>query len=92
MGTDHSVAMVTGRCLPPVYVMAVGHTVTQQPSWSSAQTLAFWLRALLALAGPVSGLELGVEAVYRDRGTAESYPGLPASSRVCEAGSGGTRL
>lgn len=70
--------------LPPVYVMAVGHTVTQQRSWSSAQTLASWLRALLALAGPLSGLELDAEAAYRDRGTAESYPGLPASPRVCE--------
>lgn len=64
--------------------MAVGHTVTQQPSWSSAQTLASGLRAFLALAGPLSGLELGAEAAYRDRGTAEPCPGLPASSRVCE--------
>lgn len=70
--------------LPPVYVVAVGHTVTQQPSWSSAQILAPWLRALLALASPLSGLELGVEATYRDRGTAEPCLGLPASSRVCE--------
>lgn len=64
--------------------MAVGHTVTQQPSWSSAQTLDSWLRALLALAGPLSDLELGAEAAYRDRGAAEPCPGLPASSRVCE--------
>ena len=62
--------------------MAVGHTVTQQRSWSSAQTLASWLRALLALAGPLSGLELDAEAAYRDRGTAESYPGLPASQQA----------
>lgn len=35
-----------------VCVVAVGHTMTQQPSWSSARTLASWLRASLGRGYP----------------------------------------
>lgn len=60
----------------------------EPPSWSPPQTLASWLRALLALADPLSSLELGSEAAYRDRETPEPCPGLAASSRVCDTGRG----
>lgn len=61
--------------LPPVCGVAVGHTVTQQPSWSSSQTLASWLRASL---GPGYPPECCPSSRVRKLpiGTAELCPGF----------------
>lgn len=69
--------------LPLVCGVAVGHTVTQQPSWSSSQTLASWLRASL---GPGYLPECCPSSRVQKLpiGTAELCPGFPVLSGVCE--------